>query len=226
MGVPVLIIGKSGSGKSTALRNFTPEELGVISVIKKPLPFKNDFKILFSDDYSKIKEVLLKSKTKSVVIDDASYLLVNQFMRGHSSVSKGSSIFDLYNSIGDRFWDLIMYISNSVPDNKIVYIVMHEDKSDYGDIKPKTIGKMLDEKVCVEGMFTIALRAVYEDKKYMFKTHTDGFDITKSPIGMFVEDSIENDLKMVDDTIRKFYNMKEELPKKDEPTASGEGDKK
>jgi len=210
MGIPVLIIGKSGSGKSTSLRNFSADELGVISVVKKPLPFKNSFKVLYSDDYTKIKQVLLQTKVSTIIIDDASYLLVNQFMRGHSNVAKGSSIFDLYNSIGDKFWDLIFFISNGLPDNKVVYIVMHEDKNDYGDVKPKTVGKMLDEKVCVEGLFTIVLRAMFEDKKYVFKTHTDGFDVTKTPIDMFDTDLIENDLKMVDDVIRKFYNLKKD----------------
>ena len=98
-------------------------------------------------------------------------------------------------------------MKNKVDPNKIVYFMMHEDKNDAGDIKPKTIGKLLDEKVCIEGMFTIVLRTDIEDGKYIFKTHSDGKDVTKTPIGMFKEDTIENDLKYVDGIIRKYYEI-------------------
>lgn len=202
MGQAVLVIGKSGSGKSTSLRNLS--DVGVINVLGKPLPFKNDFKWVKTDDYAKVKSVLLGAQTPRIVIDDAGYLMTNQFMRGHS---KGGNVFDLYNSIGDNFWDLIQFIG-TLPEDKIVYIFMHEDKNDYGDIKPKTIGKMLDDKVCVEGMFTVVLRALYNDGKYQFKTRTDGLDVVKSPIGMFDAEYIDNDLKIVDDKIRSYYNIR------------------
>lgn len=206
MGLPVLIIGKSGVGKSTSFRNFKEKELGIVNVLGKPLPFKNDFKSIITDDYGKIKQALLKSEVNSLVIDDAGYLITNQFMRGHSG-GKGSNIFDLYNQMGDDFWALIRFIADQLPENKIVYILMHEDKSDYGDIKPKTIGKMLDDKVCVEGMFTIVLRALKHDGKYMFRTQSDGFDVSKTPIDMFENELIENDLKTVDNKIREYYKL-------------------
>lgn len=201
MGQAVLVIGKSGSGKSTSLRNLS--DVGVINVLGKPLPFKGDVKWVKTDDYAKVKSVLLGAQTSRIVIDDAGYLMTNQFMRGHS---KGGNVFDLYNSIGDNFWDLIQFIG-TLPEDKIVYIFMHEDKNDYGDIKPKTIGKMLDDKVCIEGMFTVVLRALYNDGKYQFKTRTDGLDVVKSPIGMFSDEYIDNDLKIVDDKIRSYYNI-------------------
>jgi len=215
MGLPILIIGKSGSGKSASLRNFKANEVGIINVLGKTLPFKNDFKYIVSDDYTKIKTALLSAKVNTLVIDDAGYLLTNMFMREHSTKGQGSAVFDLYNKIGDKFWDLINFIQHQLPEERIVYLFMHEDKNDFGDIKPKAIGRMLDEKVCIEGMFTIVLRAMIDNGKYVFRTITNGFDVTKSPIGMFDNEFIDNDLKLVTDTIKKYYNMEEKLNEKD-----------
>lgn len=205
MGIPVLILGKSGSGKSSSLINFP--EAGVINVLGKPLPFKNAQKTVITDDYGKVKSVLLKCKAESVVIDDAGYLMTNQFMKGHASQGAGNAIFTFYNDLGDKFWALIRFVVEELGENKIVYFIMHEDKNDFGDIKPKSIGKMLDEKVCIEGMFTIALRSVIENGKYCFKTNSDGNDTCKTPRGMFSDEYIENDLKFVDDTIREYYGL-------------------
>jgi hypothetical protein len=209
MGLPILILGKSGSGKSTSLRNFKENEVGIINVLGKQFPFKNNLKYIKTDDYAKVKGLLLQSKVDSLVLDDAGYLITNQFMRGHAS-GKGGQIFELYNSLGDNFWQLIQFIIHELPNHKIVYLMMHEDKNDAGDIKPKTIGKMLDDKVCVEGMFTIVLRALKDDGKYVFSTQSNGFDVTKTPIGMFETEKIDNDLKHVDEVIRKYYNLKKE----------------
>lgn len=140
MGIGVLIIGKSGSGKSTSLRNFKSDEVGIINVIAKPLPFKNvnGLKTVDTDNYADVKKVIEGSKTPSIVIDDAGYLITNQFMRKHSNAGGGNAVFSLYNDIADSFWNLTEQIKK-LPNNKIVYILMHEDKNDFGDIKPKTI---------------------------------------------------------------------------------------
>lgn len=207
MGIPVLIIGKSGSGKSTSLRNFSPDEIGIISVLNKPLPFRNQFKPYVTTDYQKIMKAIYNAKTKSIVIDDAGYLITNHFMNDHSNTGGGNAVFALYNDLGDRFWSLVQFAAQSTQPDKIVYIIMHEEKNDYGDIKPKTIGKLLDEKVCLEGMFTIVLRCITENGQHYFSTQSDGFDVAKTPIGMFERDKIDNDLKFVDNTIREYYNL-------------------
>lgn len=209
MAIPVLIIGKSGAGKSTSMRNYKdfPQGLGVISVLGKPLPFKNDVVPYVTDDYNKVKAALKKFKAQSVVVDDAGYLITNAFMRGHSGGKKGSSVYDLYNEIGDNFWDLLNCITHEVEGNKIVYVVMHEDESESGNVKPKTIGKLLDDKVCVEGMFTIVLRATYREGKHVFLTQTNGLDVAKTPMGMFENAEIDNDLAFIDSAIRDFYNL-------------------
>ena len=204
MGLPVLIIGKSGSGKSASLRNC--KDFAVFNVIGKPLPFCDQPKTLTTDDYDVITDGLFKCRARSIVIDDAGYLMTNQFMRGHSSKGAGNAIFAFYNDIGDSFWNLIE-AAKRLPDDKIVYFSMHTDTDDYGNIKPKTVGKMLDEKVCLEGLFTIVLHCKFEDGRHIFTTHTNGRDVAKTPIGMFDRSEIDNDLKTVDEVIRKYYNI-------------------
>ena len=207
MAKAVLILGKSGSGKSASLRNFQPDEVGVINVMGKPFPFRNQLKSIQTKDYDKIKRALTESKAKSIVIDDAGYLLTDHFMENHANGGKGNAVFSLYNEIGDSFYRFVKFISEKVPVDRIVYIIMHEDKNDFGDIKPKTIGKMLDEKVCVEGLFTIVLRCQGNSEKHIFLTKSNGYDVTKTPIGLFNEIEIDNDLKMVDKAIRTYYEM-------------------
>ena len=209
MAIPVLIVGKSGSGKSTSLRNCTNnQEWGLINVLNKPLPFKGKIPQVVTDDYSVVMNTLAKSKAKSVVIDDAGYLITNYFMRNHSTKGAGNAIFTMYNTLADNFWNLIEFIK-TLPEDKIVYINMHEEVNEFGDIKPKTIGKMLDEKICLEGMFTIVLRCIQENGKHLFVTQSDGGAVSKSPMGMFESLEIDNDLLMVDKAIRDYYKDEE-----------------
>lgn len=207
MATPVLIIGKSGSGKSTSMRNCQNNDFNLIRVLNKPLPFKGKVNGWFSDDYKQIMKLLIASKADSIVIDDAGYLITNHFMRGHSSAGKGNGVFSLYNDIGDYFWNLIQFIVTKVPENKIVYIIMHEEKDEAGEVKPKTIGKLLDEKVCIEGMFTIVLRCIEEGGKHLFVTQASQGAVSKSPIGMFEDLTIDNDLLLVDKKIREYYGL-------------------
>lgn len=207
MGIPVLIYGRSGTGKSRALLNFAEDEIFFVNVIRKKLPFRKKFKYEYQSDSAKsIKAGLKKMPTKTAVIDDAGYLQTNTFMRGHSAPKAGSNSFDLYNAIADDFWELIEFIKNELPEDVIVYIIMHELTNDYGLTKLRTIGKLLDEKVCIEGMVTIALRCMCDGTKHYFRTQNDGNDITKSPEGMF-ELEIENDLKTVDTAIREYWGL-------------------
>lgn len=192
MGVPVLIIGKSGSGKSRSIKNLT--NVGLIKVIEKELPFKNELKFIQTSDYNTIKQILLKSQVNSIVIDDAGYLLTNEYL---FSSTKG---YDKFTDIAVNFYELIRFIVSQLPREKIVYIMMHEDEDNVtGQVKPKTIGKLLDEKVCVEGLFTIVLRCI--DHQF----YTNGSGCAKSPEEMFEQQTIENDLAIVDSKIREYY---------------------
>ena len=207
MGECVFVYGKSGSGKSRSLINFGEDEIFLVNTIGKRLPFRSKFKYeIKTDDFGKIANGLRKMPTKTAVIDDSGYLMTNAFMRGHSAPKSGSSTFDLYNDIADSFWSLITVIKNELPDDVIVYMIMHEDTTDYGETKLRTIGKLLSEKVCIEGMSTVVLRCVVRDGKHLLLTQSDGSDISKSPEGMF-DREIENDLKAVDTVIREYWGL-------------------
>lgn len=207
MATPILIIGKSGSGKSASMRNCAGnEDWNLIRVLDKPLPFKGKINGWATDDYQTLMKCLASSKAKNIVLDDAGYLITNHFMRGHSSCGAGNGVFTLYNNIGDYFWNLIQFIIK-LPSDKIVYVMMHEDKNDFGDIKPKTIGKLLDEKVCIEGMFTIVLRCIEESGKHLFITQSADGAVSKSPMGMFEELTIDNDLLLIEKAVREYYEI-------------------
>ena len=214
MGIPVLIMGKSGSGKSRSMKNCIDKDFAVIRVLNKPLPFRGKMMGNVCSEYSKIKTAV-KSPAwpKSIIIDDAGYLITGQFMYRHSTEGKGKEIYDLYNKLADDFYKLIKVISDESPEDRIVYVVMHEDVNEFGDIGPKTIGKLLDEKVCLPGMFTIVLRAMKSDR-YIFVTQSRDGAVSKAPDDMFPEIEIDNDLLMVDNIIRTYYEI--ENPKNTE----------
>ena len=202
--VPVLLIGASGSGKSTSLRNFTREEVAVVNVLGKPLPFKSDIKAPKCDDYATILKAIANTKKKTIVIDDANYLITNEFM--NKSSVKG---FDKYNEMGNNFFNLINGIKN-IKGGKTVYLIMHEDTDDNGNVKPKTIGKLLDDKVNIQGMFTICIRSMFDNGNYIFRLRTNGQDCVKTPFGMFENETMENDLKAFDKIVREYYELDKE----------------
>lgn len=207
MGEPILVYGKSGSGKSRSLKNFAEDEIFLVNVLGKRLPFRNQFKyVLKSRSYEIIKNQLSKMPCKVAVIDDAGYLQTNTFMNGHSNPKSGGSTFDLFNKIGDQFWELVLFVKENLPDDVLVYFMMHEISNDSGEVKVRTIGKLLDEKVCLEGMFTICLHCLTDGTRHYFKTQGGTMDIAKSPEEMFGLE-IDNDLKMVDNTIREYWNL-------------------
>lgn len=207
MGECVIIYGKSGTGKSRSLKEFGEDEILFVNTVNKRLPFQKKFKYEYKTaDVAKVKNALKKMPTKTAVIDDFGYQQTARFMAEHTK-KQGGSQFDLYNNIADDAYGLIMFIKEELPDDVIVYLIMHEETSDYGDTKLKTIGKLLDQKVCVEGLVTICLRAMKEGTtKYFFRTQSDGADISKSPEGLF-ELQIDNDLKMVTDKIREYWGL-------------------
>lgn len=202
MGVGVLILGHSGSGKSTSMRNCTPDRFGVINVQGKPLPFKTELKTLNTDSYADITKALNASKAGSIVIDDSQYLMSHEFL---NRATEGG--YQKYSEIGQHFYNLLETI-RKLSDNKIVYLMHHIERADDGYEKAKTVGKMVDNYICVEGCFTIVLKAVATNQGYFFRTRTSGQDAVKAPLGMFPAEEIDNDLMVVDDTIRDFYGLK------------------
>lgn len=181
-----------------------------MNTVNKRLPFPKKFKYEYkSANVESVKKALSKMGEhgiKTAVIDDFGYQQTAKFMAEHNK-RQGASSFDLYNAIADDAYGLIMFIKSKLPDDTIVYLIMHEETSDYGDTKLKTIGKLLDQKVCVEGLVTVCLRAMKEGtNKYFFRTQSDGGDVSKSPENMW-DLQIDNDLKAVDDRIREFWGL-------------------
>ena len=201
MAVLVMIYGQSGTGKSTSLRNFTNDEVAVINVSGKPLPFRSKLTTYDTDNYTKISSALGKIERKSIVIDDATYLMVNEFMRTAKVAG-----YQKYTDMAVNFNSLVAQASQLAND-KIVYFLGHSDLKDDGTEHFKTIGKMLDNYVTVEGKFTIVLKTVVQDGKYYFSTHNSGQDTVKSPLGMFEDNYVDNDLKAVDTIIREYYGI-------------------
>jgi hypothetical protein len=207
MGNLVMVLGKSGSGKSASLRNFEPGQVGVFSVAGKRLPFRSKIQVVsFGVSYGMIMKTLKANKSRAYVIDDAGYLM--QFANFARAKETG---FTKFTDMALEF-ERLLSTAMKTSDDTNVYFLMHPDTDDMGREKPKTIGKMLDEKLCVEGMFPIVIdcevRADEDGRpRHVFVTENDGSNLAKAPMGMF-EPVMDNDLKAVDDIIRDYYEMK------------------
>ena len=212
----VMVYGESGSGKSASLRNFKPEEISVINITSKELPFKNKIPRIDNAEYTDIANAFRNPTKKAYVIDDCGYLLSFASLRRASE--KG---FDKWNEIGENFFRMIEYIIKEVPNDIIVYLTFHEEESDSGKIKAKTVGKMLDNTLFLEGLFTIVIRSVQNERGYRFIVNEPN-STTKAPIGLFEENEIDNDLKLVDTMIREYYDMEPLTPKPKKSTKKNE----
>lgn len=208
MAVLVLVIGESGTGKSASLRNFKRGEASIVNVSKKPLPFKNELAMLKSGNYKEIEATLKRANSKSIIIDDAQYLMAFEYM--HRAKEKG---FEKFTDIGSNFFNLTQAAVN-LADDKIVYFLSHIERTKDGTEKCKTIGQLLDEKITVEGLFTIVLKTAVtldgnNQRQFCFATVNNGNDTVKTPMGMFESSLIPNDLKAVDKVIREYYGLAE-----------------
>lgn len=201
MGVPVLVLGASGSGKSTSMRNFDEKEIGIFNVAGKPLPFRKKLPKLDNSSYAAIIKGLTSPKLKVYVIDDSQYLMAFESFDHAKEVGYGK-----FTNMALNFRNLIDFIVRKVPDDVIVYMLHHTELTDDGKIKAKTLGKMLDNQLTVEGLFSIVLLCQVEGSEHYFITNSDGSNPAKSPMDMF-ELKIDNDLKYVDTTIREYYGM-------------------
>lgn len=206
MGIPVLIMGESGSGKSTSLRNFEPSEIGIFNVASKPLPFRKQLPMVNNADYASIVNALNAHDLKRYAIDDSQYLLAFEFL-AHAS-EKG---YEKFTNMALNFSNLIRFVQLNTPPDCIVYFLHHVEASydNAGNrrLKAKTIGKMLDEKLTVEGLFSIVLLCQSDAAgRHFFTTQANGNSTAKSPMEMFPLE-MDNNLKLVDETIRNYYGL-------------------
>ena len=214
MGIPVLILGESGTGKTTSLRNLDADRTALIQAVSKPLPFKSNFKPRDSkaqtgtvnvcdnsDQIIKLMRGASQAGFKVIIIDDFQYVMANEFMRRSAETG-----FNKFTEIAKHAWDIAM-AAQALPVDVRVYLLSHTQTDDQGNTKIKTIGKLLDEKITLEGLFTIVMRTLRIDGKYLFSTQNNGHDTVKTPMDMFPEDTIENDLQMVDNAITAYYEI-------------------
>lgn len=201
MGIPVLILGESGSGKSTSMRNFEPDEIGIFNVASKPLPFRKKLPKVDGATYNTIIKALSAPKLKRYVIDDSQYLLC--FALFDKAKETG---YNKFTDMALDFRNLIDFVIKQTPPDVIVYFLHHIERTDDGHVKAKTVGKMLDNHLTVEGLFSIVLLCVTDGINHKFITQSDGYTTAKSPLDMF-EREIDNDLKFVDKTIREYWEL-------------------
>lgn len=212
MSIASLILGQSGTGKSTSLRNLDPSKTLLIQCISKTLPFRSGAwkpctkenpggNILRTSRPDAILRSMQKSTHEIVVIDDYQAVMVNEMMARSSE--RG---YDKFTDIAKSAWE-VFNMAGQLADHRRVYLLSHTQSDEAGHLRMKTVGRMVDEKIVPEGYFTIVLRTEVINEQYLFSTQTNGQDCCKSPMGMFAERHIPNDLKDVDDAICDFYGL-------------------
>lgn len=218
-----LIIGESGTGKSTSIRTLDPKETFVINVLDKPLPFKGAKKNYIAatqehpngnysatDNYEKIISQIRyinqkRPDIKNIIIDDWQYIMANEFMRRAKEIGYGK-----FTEIAQHAWSVIAEANNS-RDDLFFFFLSHSDTDQFGKARCKTIGKMLDDKITIEGMFTVVLHAIVDDNQYKFLTQVNGSYLAKSPMGMFDNLMIPNDLGEIKKKMLEYYHGEGEL---------------
>lgn len=202
MGIPVLVIGKSGSGKSTGMRNFQKNEIALFNVAGKPLPFRGNFEMMLNtSDPDTIMTILKRNTVNCYVIDDSQYMMAFKLIDKWQENG-----YNKYTEVARDFKKLIDTVVSSTSPDTVVYFLHHTEQMDDGSIKAKTSGKMIDNWLTLEGLFSIVIMAVATESKHLFITQSDGMNTCKSPMGM-LENPMENDLKAVDTAIREYYGL-------------------
>lgn len=201
MGVGVLVLGASGSGKSTSMRNFKKGEVLVLNVAGKRLPFRGALDMINNATYEKIGKALMAQQYKTYVVDDSQYLLAFDMFDRAKETGYGK-----FTDLAVRFKNMLTYVNQKTPDDCVVFFLHHTETDENGRTKAKTVGKMLDNQLTVEGLFSVVLLAQTDGDNYRFVTQSDGATTAKSPMGMF-EREIDNDLKLVDTAIREYWQL-------------------
>lgn len=203
MGIPVLIMGETGSGKTYSIKSMNPDEVGIFSVEKGRLPFRGNFKVVPKANYGMINKIFREPKLKRYVIDDSQYLLVNDYFDRAKETG-----FQKFTDMALAFRNLVHDVNMKLPDDVIVYFLHHtEFDTNSGRTKAKTIGKMIDSYLTLEGCFDIVLMTGIENGEHFFLTQSDGYNTCKSPEGMFPDNKIPNDLEYVDRMIREYWGL-------------------
>lgn len=209
----VVILGESGTGKSSSIRNLNPNETFIFNVLNKSLPFKGHKKLynkdsnnyLESDKHSQILSYLSainerRPEIKNIIIDDFSFLMNNEFMRRCKEKS-----FDKFVDMGSNMF-AIMDLCKNLRDDLYCFILCHTEKNHAGIIQPRTVGKMTADYVGISERVSIVLHTQVIDRQYKFLTQFDGYSTAKSPMDLFDDLLIDNDLAFVIKAIDEYDN--------------------
>ena len=217
MSIPIIIMGDSGTGKSASTRTFQPGEVEVLNVMGKIMPYFDpkpdtvDVPELCAKHGNALKVDIVKSwlaqhhEHRAVVVDDAGYLITEMFMRWTVGDEKMADQFGVYKEIASRMWLLFQRVIEDQDVDRIVYFVFHEETDQYGKVDLKTVGKLLNEKIVIRGLVTCTLQSAKVGDRYGF--HTNNGNPARSPMGLFDEAFIDNDLRAVDARIREAYGF-------------------
>lgn len=193
------VLGKTGTGKSTSLRNFKKADgIGYVTATGKPLPFKNDIPQRHVTSYSELMAVIDQAKAPVIVIDDFNYFMSRE------EFSKASiKGYEKFTEMAVNVVNVIDAITNKKTDQRF-YILAHSENNDNNELRLKTTGKMVSDKFVPEGLANQVVETAVVDGQFVFKVKTDGTGI-KTPMDMFETETIENDLKVLDEKIKAFY---------------------
>lgn len=193
------VLGKTGTGKSTSLRNFKKADgIGYITATGKQLPFKNDIPQYHAESYSKLMAAINQSEAPVVVIDDFNY-----YMTREEFAQANNKGYEKFTQMAVNVVNVIDLITNKKSDQRF-YILAHSENNDNNELRLKTTGKMVSDKFVPEGLANQVVETAVIDGEFVFKVKTDGTGI-KTPMGMFDGEPVENDLKVLDEKIKAFY---------------------
>lgn len=195
----IFVLGHPGTGKSSSLRNLKKEEVGYISVTGKELPFKTDLKPVVAKTAAEVRKLVLASKKPILVIDDINYIFTFQVF----GRSKEKDQFQVFRDIGNDFYQLITAIIQK-PGDQNIYMFGHIELNDERLVQLKTAGNTIRNNIAPEGLTNIVLEAVNDLGEFVFRVKSDGTGV-KAPLDMFEQNTIPNDLKLVNDNINKYF---------------------
>ena len=195
----VLVISKSGTGKSSSLRNLKKGEASVVLCSGKELPFRSDISTMVPKTHLEVISAIERANAHIVVIDDANYLMSFEEMNRATEIG-----YVKFTQMATHMFDIFQAIIKKESDQTF-YVMAHSAETEDGSIKFKTTGKMLSEKIVLEGLTNILItNEITSDGEFVFRVRTDGTGV-KTPLGMFKEETVPNDLVIVDKAIKDFY---------------------